>query len=158
MSLRSSDSSYQRYKQYRVNRHRFKTEQVTFPIAMLILIGIITKFWYLIILLTSIFIVLYIVKYFNIGKKDTKDISEKEGENMGSINGKESGELKKLKSTDSGYVNKNNQQNNGRSSKLGTDNNQWFYNMNCLHCGHTYYANGTDIWQRKCPNCQGGKE
>jgi hypothetical protein len=79
MSLRSSDSSYQRYKQYRVNRHRFKTEQVTFPIAMLILIGIITKFWYLIILLTSIFIVLYIVKYFNIGKKDTKDISEKEG-------------------------------------------------------------------------------
>ena len=41
---------------------------------------------------------------------------------MGSINGKESGELKNLKSTDSGYVNKNNQQNNGRSSKLGTDN------------------------------------
>lgn len=66
MSLRSSDASYRRYKQYRVNRHRFKTEQVTFPIAMLILIGIITKFWYLIIFLTSIFIVLYIVKYFNI--------------------------------------------------------------------------------------------
>ena len=83
MSLRSSDSSYQRYKQYRVNRHRFKTEQVTFPIAMLILIGIITKFWYLIILLTSIFIVLYIVKYFNIGKKTQKIFRRKKEKTWG---------------------------------------------------------------------------
>ncbi|MDD3204949.1 MAG: hypothetical protein PHS74_04330 [Lachnospiraceae bacterium] len=158
MRLNSTDASYRRYKQYRVNRHRFKTEQVTFPIAMLVLIGIITKFWYLIIVLTSIFIVLYIANFFNISKKDIKNISEEEGESMGSINNKESVELKNFKSTDSGYVNKNSQRNNGRSSKPGTDSNQWFYNMNCLHCGHTYYANGTDIWQRKCPNCQGGKE
>lgn len=63
-----------------------------------------------------------------------------------------------FKSTDYGYVNKNHQRNNGRSSKRGTDYNQWFYNMNCLYCGHTYYANGSDIWLRKCPNCQGGKK
>lgn len=26
--------------------------------------------------------------------------------------------------------------------------------MECLNCGHNYRANGTDIWQRKCPKCQ----
>lgn len=158
MSLKNTDESYQRYKQYRTNRHRFRTEQVTFPIAMLIIIGIITKFWNLIIVLFIIFIVLYAAKFINISKKNFKNISEKEVENMEGINSKRSGEVKTLKSTDYGYINKNNQQNNGRSSKPGTDNNQWFYNMNCLHCGHAYYANGTDIWLRKCPNCQGGKE
>lgn len=70
----------------------------------------------------------------------------------------ESGKIKTLKSTDQGYINKNNQQNNGRTSKPGIDYNQRFYNMNCLHCGHTYLANGSDIWLRKCPNCQGGKK
>lgn len=158
MGMKNTEASYRRYKQYRVNKHRYRTEQVTFPIVMLILIGIISKFWYVIIVLSSIFIVLYIASSFYKSKKVKKDISEEEGENMLSNNGKESEELKTLKSTDHGYINKNNQQNNGRSSKPGTDNNQWFYIMNCLHCGHTYFANGTDIWQRKCPNCQGGKE
>lgn len=59
--------------------------------------------------------------------------------------------------TESGYVNANNQRNNGKTNKPGTDNNQLFYQMECLKCGHTYYANGSDIWQRKCPMCQGGK-
>lgn len=61
------------------------------------------------------------------------------------------------KSTDIGYVNKNNQKNNGITPHEGTDNNQYFYEMECLNCGHKYYANGTDIWQRKCPACQGGR-
>ena len=47
-----------------------------------------------------------------------------------------------MKSTDLGFINKNNQK---------------FYAMECLNCGHTYKANGTDIWQRKCPKCQGGR-
>ena len=59
--------------------------------------------------------------------------------------------------TDIVYVNKNNQRNNGCSKEPGTDNNQLFYNMECLDCGHSYKANGTDIWQRKCPKCQGGR-
>ena len=65
--------------------------------------------------------------------------------------------MPKAKSTDIGYVNKNNQRNNGITPHEGTDNNQYFYEMECLNCGHKYYANGTDIWQRKCPACQGGR-
>lgn len=61
------------------------------------------------------------------------------------------------KTTDVGYVNKNNQKNNGRTEQRGTDNNQWFYNMECLNCRHKYFANGSDIKIRKCPSCQGGK-
>lgn len=63
-----------------------------------------------------------------------------------------------LKSTEKGYVNKNNQKNLGKTDKEGTDNNQYFYEMECLNCGHKCYANGTDIWQRKCPACQNGRK
>ena len=62
-----------------------------------------------------------------------------------------------MKTTDFGYVNKNNQKNNGCTNEMGTDNNQKFYTMECLKCSHQYKANGTDIWQRKCPKCQGGR-
>ncbi len=34
---------------------------------------------------------------------------------------------------------------------------QLAYKLKCLKCNHKYGANGTDIFQRKCPNCQGGK-
>lgn len=62
-----------------------------------------------------------------------------------------------MQSTDTGYINKNNQRNNGKTELSGTDNMQWFYQMECLNCGFVYLANGTDIWQRKCPKCQGGR-
>lgn len=62
-----------------------------------------------------------------------------------------------MKTTEKGYINKNRQKNNGKTNKLGTDYGQWFYEMECLNCEHKYYANGTDIWQRKCPQCQGGR-
>ena len=65
--------------------------------------------------------------------------------------------MKRLKSTEIGYTNKNNQKNNGRTDDRGTDHGQWFYSIECLNCGHHYFANGTDIWQRKCPKCQGGR-
>lgn len=64
---------------------------------------------------------------------------------------------RKIKTTEQGYVNRNNQENLGRTSELGTDFGQWFYQMKCLYCGHTYKANGSDIFQRKCPKCQGGR-
>ena len=60
-------------------------------------------------------------------------------------------------STETGYINKNNQRNNGRTDKPGTGHGQWFYDMECLNCGHKYYANGHDVWLRKCPKCQGGR-
>ena len=50
------------------------------------------------------------------------------------------------------------ERNNGKTNIPGTDYGQWFYSMECLNCGHNYMANGTDIWLRKCPKCQGGKE
>ena len=62
-----------------------------------------------------------------------------------------------MSSTDLGYVNRNQQRNNGKTNMPGTDNLQWSYDMECLHCGHKYYANGSDIFQRKCPKCQGGR-
>lgn len=59
--------------------------------------------------------------------------------------------------TVSGYVNKNNQINIGFSGEFGTDHMQKFYLMKCLNCNYRYKSNGSDIWQRKCPKCQGGK-
>ncbi len=56
-----------------------------------------------------------------------------------------------------GYKNKNNQLCCGTRGVAGNDHNVLSYKMECLDCGEIYGANGTDVWQRKCPNCQGGK-
>ena len=56
-----------------------------------------------------------------------------------------------------GYVNRNNQECGGHRGRAGTDHNQMAYRMECLHCGHVYGANGSDVFQRKCPGCQGGE-
>ena len=59
--------------------------------------------------------------------------------------------------TKPGYVNKNKQMNMERTEEQGTDHGQWFYMIECQNCNFKYKANGSDIWQRKCPNCQGGR-
>ncbi len=59
--------------------------------------------------------------------------------------------------TKRGYVNKNKQMNIGRTEERGTDHGQWFFSIECKNCNLKYKANGSDIWQRKCPNCQGGR-
>lgn len=56
-----------------------------------------------------------------------------------------------------GYVNRNQQECGGHRGVAGTDHNQVAYRMECLHCGHVYGANGSDVFQRKCPECQGGE-
>lgn len=61
------------------------------------------------------------------------------------------------KTTQIGYINRNNQQNMGHKNIPGNDHRQYSYKLKCLKCGHEYGANGTDIFQRKCPKCQGGK-
>lgn len=61
------------------------------------------------------------------------------------------------KTTETGYVNKNNQKNLGPTGEPGTDHLQRFYLMECGYCKYIYKANGSDIWQRKCPSCQGGR-
>ena len=62
-----------------------------------------------------------------------------------------------MKSLDVGYINKNNQKNLGYAGKSETHYNQSFYEMECLNCGHKYFANGCDVWLRKCPSCQPNK-
>jgi PHP family Zn ribbon phosphoesterase len=59
--------------------------------------------------------------------------------------------------TQIGYINRNNQKNLGTNGEIGTDHMQKFYSLQCLNCGLSYKANGSDIWQRKCPKCQGGR-
>ena len=61
--------------------------------------------------------------------------------------------------TQIGYVNGNNQRCEGHRGVHGTDHNSFAYKMVCQDpdCGHVYGANGTDVWQRKCPNHQGGE-
>lgn len=61
-----------------------------------------------------------------------------------------------IHTTDVGYLNRNNQRNMGRTQAEGTDHMQYLYTMRCENCDHEYFANGTDIFQKKCPQCQGG--
>ena len=57
-----------------------------------------------------------------------------------------------------GYINANSQKCMGHRGASGTDHNQWAYRMECQvdGCANVYGANGSDIFQRKCPRCQDG--
>ena len=61
------------------------------------------------------------------------------------------------KTTRIGYENPNRQRVHGTRGIAGNDHGQVSYKLECLDCGHCYGANGTDIFQRKCPDCQGGR-
>lgn len=60
------------------------------------------------------------------------------------------------KTTEIGYVNKNNQKVHGHQNVPGNDHCQTAYKIECLECGEIYGANGSDVFQRKCPKCQDG--
>jgi len=62
-----------------------------------------------------------------------------------------------MKTTDIGYTNKNCQLVLEKTDTPGTDHNQYVYIIECQKCHHRYGANGSDIFERKCPRCQGGK-
>ena len=55
-----------------------------------------------------------------------------------------------------GYQNRNGQVVVRRTDLPGNDHNQQIYVLRCSDCLHQYGANGSDIWQRKCPKCGGG--
>ena len=61
--------------------------------------------------------------------------------------------------TRAGYINRNGQINIGRTepSRAGTDHGQYIYIIKCTKCGESYGANGSDIFERKCPFCQRGR-
>lgn len=120
------------------------------PIAVIIIIALLTKFWWLLIFIALSIVIIHIVNTIEKWKESTEitKVSTKKEMQKVRLN---------MSSTDIGYINKNNQKNNGRTDNTENDHQQWYYNMECLNCGHVYYSNGTDIWQRKCPKCQGGK-
>ena len=59
--------------------------------------------------------------------------------------------------TTPGYVNRNNQIVVRATGLSGTDHGQYVYVLRCSKCQTEYGANGSDIFQRLCPNCQGGR-
>ena len=59
---------------------------------------------------------------------------------------------KSIGTTIPGYENKNGQVVIERTDRKGTDHLQYVYILRCKHCGRKYGANGSDIWQRKCPS------
>jgi hypothetical protein len=61
--------------------------------------------------------------------------------------------------TQMGAINRNNQQCGGTRRLPGNDHLQFSYRMKCLQadCGEVYGSNGSDVFQRKCPSCQGGR-
>ena len=56
-----------------------------------------------------------------------------------------------------GYINRNGQRVVRTTDLPGTDHGQRIYVLHCEHCGTDYGANGSDIFQRLCPSCQGGR-
>ncbi len=62
-------------------------------------------------------------------------------------------------STRDGFENENSQVNLGRTDppRLGSDFSAYVHVMHCLRCGMNYGSNSTNIWNRACPYCQGGK-
>jgi hypothetical protein len=59
--------------------------------------------------------------------------------------------------TEIGYRNRNDQVVVEATDLAGTDHLQKIYVLQCNRCNLQYGANGSDIFQRKCPNCQGGQ-
>ena len=55
-----------------------------------------------------------------------------------------------------GYLNRNRQRNVRSTDLPGNDHLQRIYVLECGDCGTQYGANGSDIFQRKCPECQEG--
>jgi plasmid stabilization system protein ParE len=60
------------------------------------------------------------------------------------------------RSTSPGYVNRNHQVVIRRTERPGNDHLQRVYELCCQRCDHRYGANGSDIFQRRCPSCQDG--
>jgi len=59
--------------------------------------------------------------------------------------------------TKPGFINRNGQSVVRPTGLRGTDHLQYVFVLKCTHCDLEYGANGSDIHERRCPNCQGGR-
>jgi len=55
-----------------------------------------------------------------------------------------------------GYFNPNGQQCCGHCGVQGTGHGQYAFKTECAICGYVYGTNGTDMYERRCPECQEG--
>jgi len=55
-----------------------------------------------------------------------------------------------------GTVNGHGQRCCGHRGVPGTDHNQRAFKVECTLCGYVYGANGSDVHERRCPECQAG--
>ena len=56
-----------------------------------------------------------------------------------------------------GGINRNGQRLVMKTTVKGTSGRAYAWLMRCNACSHEYYANSTEAFQRKCPNCQKGR-
>lgn len=71
--------------------------------------------------------------------------------------GKQKSKNKNASTTQLGYINRNRQEVVARIGLRGNDHNQLVYLLKCHACGATYGANGSDVFQRRCPACDEGR-
>ncbi len=64
---------------------------------------------------------------------------------------------RQAKTTEIGYKNPNGQTVICKADRPGNDHMQLTYELECGTCGNRYGSNGSDNFQRRCPNCQGGR-
>ena len=60
------------------------------------------------------------------------------------------------RTTEPGYVNRRGQRVLRKTAELGNDHNQRVHVLKCGDCDHECGANGSDIFQWRCPECQNG--
>ena len=59
-------------------------------------------------------------------------------------------------SVEIGYLTPNGQQGCGHCGVPGTDHRQDAYKTECTICGYVYGTNESDMFERRCPECQKG--
>lgn len=90
------------------------------PIAAIIIMALLTKFWWLLILIALSIVIIPIVNTIEKRKESTEITKVSTKKEMQKVR-------LDMSSTDIGYINKNNQKNIGRTDNPGNDHQKWYY-------------------------------
>lgn len=71
--MNNYEESYKRYRQYRLNKYRYEQEQITFPLAIILIGVVITSIWRYI-LLAIIIIAIAVLTFFVLKKHFSKQM------------------------------------------------------------------------------------